>query len=508
THTHTHTGRELGRVFLSSGCDDNRKKQPGVGLPSLVHKDHPPSSPSLPLISLLFIPPLLNHAAFTESNRYPSIHAYLSSSLKLPTMSHICYVVPPYLLKGIADAECNSEHERHAARQALELRDLFTTRRAERLAILGGPRAQRNQLSSRSRPSIIPDVLLRHIAESPDVDEDTRANARRDLEHLQGLQQKIQQSQQGQQDQAPLAAAAAKDPKKSDGTYRAVYDAKNSDNEQDLPGDVVRVEGQKAVDDKAVNDAFDNVGKVLEVYKEKFGWLSIDNRNMNVVSSVHFGKKYENAFWDPERMQMVFGDGGEFLNNFTGTIDVIGHELTHAVTEHTSPLDYQGMSGALNEHVSDVFGIIVKQIVENEKADEADWLIGEGCIMPGVKGVALRSMKSPGTAYNDPRFGKDPQPAHFKDYVPTFEDNGGVHIYSGIPNRAFYLVAQAFGGFSYEKAGPIWWKAITSGRIPPRCTFVQFADVTTETAEEMYGDEAGKVVRDAWNKVGVKRKGN
>ncbi|KAK2059013.1 zincin [Colletotrichum caudatum] len=412
-------------------------------------------------------------------------------------MPHVCYVVPPYLLRGIAEAECNSQHERQAASRALELRDLFTARRADRFALLCGPRANRHQ----SRPSIISDLLLRHIAESPDVDDDTRANARRDLQHLQALNQKIQVSQQGQQ--TPLAAAVKKKP---DATYRAVYDAKNTDDETDLPGDVVRVEGQKAVDDKAVNEAFDNVGQVLKMYKEKFDWLSIDNHNVNVVSSVHFGNKYENAFWDPERMQMVFGDGGEFLNNFTGTIDVIGHELTHAVTEHTSPLDYQGMSGALNEHVSDVFGIIVKQIVENEKADEADWLIGEGCIMPGIKGVALRSMKEPGTAYNDPRFGKDPQPAHFKDYVPTFEDNGGVHIYSGIPNRAFYLAAMAFGGFSYEKAGPIWWKAMNSGRIPSRCTFLQFADVTTETAEELYGEEAGRIVRTAWVEVGVERK--
>ena len=108
--------------------------------------------------------------------------------------------------------------------------------------------------------------------------------------------------------------------------------------------------------------------------------------------------------WDPERLQMVYGDGGEFLNNFTGCIDVIGHELTHAVTEHTSPLDYTGQPGALNEHVSDVFGIMIKQQVQDEKADVADWLIGEDCILPGVKGVALRSMKAPGTAYDDPRF--------------------------------------------------------------------------------------------------------
>lgn len=108
--------------------------------------------------------------------------------------------------------------------------------------------------------------------------------------------------------------------------------------------------------------------------------------------------------WDSDVRQMVFGDGGEFLNNFTGCIDVIGHEMTHAITEHTSPLDYQGQPGALNEHVSDVFGIMVKQKLQNEKSDKADWLIGEDCILPGVKGVALRSMKTPGNAYDDPRF--------------------------------------------------------------------------------------------------------
>ncbi|KAE9579730.1 Protease PrtS [Colletotrichum fructicola] len=441
-------------------------------------------------------------------------------------MSHVCYVVPPYLLRGIADAQCNEDHVRDAARRALELRDQWTARRAERMALLCTPRGARHAHVPMVPQSIVPDFLLKHIADNEDVDEETRAHARRDLEHIQGVQRQYQTQQQRgdqkglSQDQDPASSSSVSalaaavpgkdDPKtpKTEKFYRAIYDAKNTDNEQELPGSVVRVEGQKETKDKAVNDAYDNVGEVLKMYKEKFDWVSIDNKNMNVISSVHFGKKYENAFWDPERLQMVFGDGGEFLNNFTGTIDVIGHELTHAVTEHTSPLDYQGMSGALNEHVSDVFGIMVKQIVEKETAEDADWLIGEGCIMPGVKGVALRSMKEPGTAYDDPRFGKDPQPNNFKDYVPTFEDNGGVHIYSGIPNKAFYLAAKGFGGFSYEKAGPIWWKTMQSGRIPARCTFIQFADVTVEVAEELYGDEAGKVVRSAWNEVGVTRKGN
>lgn len=100
---------------------------------------------------------------------------------------------------------------------------------------------------------------------------------------------------------------------------------------------------------------------------------------------------------------MVYGDGGELLYNFTGCLDVIGHELSHGVTQYTSPLAYQNQSGALNEHISDVFGIMTKQYNNNTTAEEADWLIGEGILLPDVKGVALRSMKAPGTAYDDPR---------------------------------------------------------------------------------------------------------
>jgi len=107
---------------------------------------------------------------------------------------------------------------------------------------------------------------------------------------------------------------------------------------------------------------------------------------------------------------------------------------------------------------------------------------------------------------SDSSQGKDPQPANMADYEPIPEDNGGVHLYSGIPNKAFYLASAAFGGYSWEKAGQIWWKAMSSGRVPSRCTFIQFADVTTEVAEELFGEDAAKIVRDAWNEVGVKRK--
>ncbi|KAK4183180.1 metalloprotease [Podospora australis] len=443
-------------------------------------------------------------------------------------MSARCCIVPPYLLQGIAESAELPDEAKVAAQRTLSTRDTFTVARAERFDVLSQPRAARAaasahhhpQPSASERQSIVPEILLQHIADAEDVDDETKERARRDIDRIRAATSQYQKQLTGEDEEeakAPtsafaIAGADTEDKKKkkqpTTGFYRAVHDAKNDDDEDNLPGQIIRVEGQLAsvTEDAAVNEAYDNVGKVLEFYLKQFGWKSIDNRNAHVISTVHFGKNYENAFWDPSRNQMVFGDGHTFLYRFVNCIDVIGHELTHAITEHTSPLVYRDQPGALNEHVSDVFGIMVKQMVENETAAEADWLIGEGCLLPDVKGVALRSMKDPGTAYNDPRFGKDPQPAHMDGYKKTTRDNGGVHLYSGIPNKAFYLASIAFGGYSWEKAGQIWWKAMTSGSVPPRCSFVQFSDVTTEVAEELYGEEAAKIVRAAWNEVGVVRK--
>lgn len=144
---------------------------------------------------------------------------------------------------------------------------------------------------------------------------------------------------------------------------------------------------------------------------------------------------------------MVFGDGdGEIFLDFTIPVDVIGHELTHGVTQYTANLTYFGQPGALNESMSDVFGSLIKQYTLGQTAADADWLIGAGLLAPRVTGKALRSMKEPGTAYDDDVLGKDPQPATMDGYVKTGRDNGGVHINSGIPNHAFYLVAQSSAG--------------------------------------------------------------
>ena len=144
---------------------------------------------------------------------------------------------------------------------------------------------------------------------------------------------------------------------------------------------------------------------------------------------------------------------------------MIGHELTHGVVQHTANLAYEGQAGALNESIADVFGVLVEQFHRRQTAAEASWLVGEGLFMPDVQGVAMRSMKAPGTAYDDDVLGRDPQPAHMQNFVRTSADNGGVHINSGIPNRAFAEVAVALGGHAWERAGWIWFDVLTGGRL-------------------------------------------
>ena len=233
-----------------------------------------------------------------------------------------------------------------------------------------------------------------------------------------------------------------------------------------LPGDVVRRPGDPASGDLAVDEAADGVAGSLAMFSEVYGRDSYDDAGATVVATVHYQRNYDNAFWNGE--QLVFGDGdGKTFDRFTKPVDVLGHELTHAVTEHTAGLVYEGQSGALNESISDVFGACLKQRLLGQDAVAGDWLIGAGLFLPGVQARALRDMAHPGTAYDDPVLGKDPQPAHMDDYVDTTDDHGGVHINSGIPNRAFQLAAVAIGGSAAEGAGRIWYAALTGG-LPAR----------------------------------------
>jgi hypothetical protein len=233
------------------------------------------------------------------------------------------------------------------------------------------------------------------------------------------------------------------------------------------------------------------------MWAEGLGRTSYDDAGAPVSLTVHYGRDYDNAFWDGT--QLVFGDGdGRVFGRFTRPVDVLGHEFSHAVTEHTAGLEYAGQSGALNESVSDVFASCLKQRLLGQTVREADWLIGEGIFLPGVQARGLRDMAAPGTAYDDPALGKDPQVGHMRDYVETADDHGGVHLNSGIPNRAFQLAATAIGGTSWEGAGGIWYAALTGGQVGAHADFSGFAAATVAAA----GAHAD-AVRSAWEQVGV-----
>jgi Zn-dependent metalloprotease len=281
---------------------------------------------------------------------------------------------------------------------------------------------------------------------------------------------------------------------------REVYDCQNGTS---LPGQLVRKESDPATGDIQADEAFNGSGATYNLYFNEYSRDSIDGEGLKIISSVHYGKNYNNAFWNGE--QMVYGDGdGIIFNPLTGDLSVIGHELTHGVVQYSGGLVYRDQSGALNEHVADVFGVLTKQYNLNQGACGADWLIGAGIFGPDIKGDALRSMSAPGTAYDDDLLGKDPQPYHMDDYVITNSDYGGVHINSGIPNHAFYLVSMMLGGQAWSKAGKIWYETLQAINNP-HARFTDWADETMEQARNLFGAGSRELIltRRAWKLVGI-----
>lgn len=287
---------------------------------------------------------------------------------------------------------------------------------------------------------------------------------------------------------------------------RFVYDA--GGRLDPLPGELMRQEGAKAARDKAVNQAYKNIGITLDFFHKVFGRDSLDGRGMDVLASVHFGEGFSNAMWNGE--QMLFGDGdGVHIRGFTQSLDIVAHELTHAVTQHAIPgglgvirrrgkVDLVGEAGALNESISDVFASLVKQWHGKVKARDADWLLGKGILGPGL-GKAVRSLKHPGDTretYDD-----DDQVPDMKGYLEA----GDVHRNSGIPNRAFYLAAKELRGYAWEHAGRIWYESLTLLR--KNSGFRDAAQATLTTASRLFGTASREqhAVQHAWEKVGVLR---
>jgi Zn-dependent metalloprotease len=274
-------------------------------------------------------------------------------------------------------------------------------------------------------------------------------------------------------------------------------------------------------EDPNATTLYHNLKRVYDFYKVVFERDSVDGEGLKLVGCVHFDDDattpgFQNAWWF--HGLAVFGDGdGEVFRSFGDFLDLTAHELTHGVVETTAMLKYENQAGALNESLADVFASMVKQWSKSpqQKAREADWLIGRGLFMvPDAR--ALRDLANPGTAYGTAGLFdiSDPQPQDMDGYVEIYppdgdpntgNDSGGVHLYSGIPNRAFYLVATTLGGYSWDVAGRIWYDAMRDvdlRSVDPRTAFKSFANLTVKHAQR-HGTAAVDAVNAAWTAVKV-----
>jgi Zn-dependent metalloprotease len=273
----------------------------------------------------------------------------------------------------------------------------------------------------------------------------------------------------------------------------AMYDCKNT---QSLPGTPAPNPGKSK--DATVRRAFTETGLVAEFYAKVFGRNSIDNAGMTLVSSVHFAKRYNNAMWNGS--QMIYGDGdNKIFTDFTRGNDVIGHELTHGVTQHTLQLDYADDAGGLNESLSDCFGSMFRQWQANQKAGAADWLIGKDIIGPTARAqgyTCLRNMANPADTK-----ALAPQPTLYSQLHPGMDP----HYTSGPPNLAFCVACQTVGGYSWDTIGKVWYTVMTTSGQQPTMTMPTFAARTRQIAAHLFGgaSSVAKAVDAAWKQVGL-----
>ncbi len=263
-----------------------------------------------------------------------------------------------------------------------------------------------------------------------------------------------------------------------------VIETRTAGNKSRLPGNysVDADNNFNATSQRADVDAHYYAGAVYDYYYNTFNRNSFDNNGATLRSTVHYGRNYNNAFWNGA--QMVYGDGdGTTFRSLSGALDVVAHELTHAVTERTAGLEYQYQSGALNESISDTFGVFL---------DKGDYLVGEDVYTPNIAGDALRSLSNP-SLYG--------QPENMSGYVNTTSDNGGVHTNSGIPNKAAYLTISSLGTAVAEK---IYYRALTV-YLAPQSNFSDARAALLAAAADLYGSGSTQynAVKSAWTQVGV-----
>ena len=337
---------------------------------------------------------------------------------------------------------------------------------------------------------IIPDDVLRRLAKDSDLSADQRKSfadtAAVDVE-FRKLRVQAGRLSRVANSLAPGIADLAAAPS------IVVYDCNHL---QTLPG--APVPNPQSAADPTAKRTFKETTSLAKFYSQVFGRNSVDGAGMTLISSIHYGTNYNNAFWNGS--QMTYGDGdGKIFVDFTRGNDVIGHELTHGVTQHSLQLAYTNEAGGLNESLSDCFGSMFRQWEANQTVAQADWLIGKDIMGPqaAAKGfTCLRDMADPAAKHC-----LAPQPTNFSQYKPGMDP----HYSSGIPNFAFYKICTAVGGKSWGKVGQIWYRAMSGFGPSPNMKMKVFANRTRKLATQLYpGNNAvASAVDQGWKQVGL-----
>ncbi len=259
---------------------------------------------------------------------------------------------------------------------------------------------------------------------------------------------------------------------------------------------------------KDVNRVFDHLGLIYHFFLDHFNRNSLDGKGKELRATVRFQvderSRFTQALWHDN--QLLIGEGDRrIFRTFAGDLSIIAHEFMHGLIEHSGGLSYHGQTGALHESIADVFACMIVQHDQKQQAHEADWLVGDNILMGGgdADTLALRSLKAPGTCKRG-GLPADNQPYHMDGYVITTRDSGGVHINSGIPNHAFFLLATQLGGPAWEKAGKIWYNALEKNNNH-LIRFTDWAELTIAEAEELFGSQSleALLTRRSWQLVGV-----
>jgi bacillolysin len=221
-----------------------------------------------------------------------------------------------------------------------------------------------------------------------------------------------------------------------------------------------------------------NAATAYEYYKQKHQRTSLNGKGGTIYSIINIadddGKGMDNAYWNGEFMG--YGSGRSYFKPLAGGLDVAGHEMTHGVVENTANLQYSGQSGAINESMADIFGVLI---------DSDDWTLGEDVVQKSAYPTgALRSMSNPnngGTSLNSPGY----QPKNMSQYYTGSEDNYGVHINSGISNYAFYLFATNTN-VGRDKAGKVYYRALTT-YLTKTSKFADLRVAVLKSCQDLYG---------------------